>query len=114
SDFFSRMVGEFPVVICGAPKFKKLSKNFPKSLSGQPFILPTSHSKLRNDLELFFEMNKISPTILGESQESELDKRLALSGHALIAISKHAVKSESASKKLVCLGTLKAVKEQIW
>jgi LysR family transcriptional activator of nhaA len=114
SDLFSRSVGEFPVVICGAPKFQRLVKTFPKSLDGQPFILPTSHSKLRNDIEHFFAMNDIGPVILGESQDSELDKRLALSGHALIAISRFGVKSELNAKKLICIGNLKSVKEQVW
>lgn len=114
TEFFSKQVGEFPVVICASPKFKKLKKEFPESLNGQPFILPTSHSKLRADLDFFFEMNRIFPHVLGESQESELDRRLALSGHAIIAMSEHGVHEELASKKLVILGKLTSVKEQIW
>lgn len=114
SDFFSRCVGEFPVVMCGAPKYRKLVKGFPASLDGQPVILPTAHSKLRNDLEHFFEKAKVRPQVLGESQESELDKRLALSGHALIAISRHAVKTQLAEKKLVCIGELGSLREQLW
>lgn len=114
SDLLSRQIGEFPVVICAAPKFEKLKKSFPQSISGQPFILPTSHSKLRSDLEFFFKMNEVTPRILGESQESELDKRMALSGHAIIAISKHSVIEELGSGQLVSLGVLKSIKEQVW
>lgn len=114
SDFFSRCVGDLPVVICGSSKFKKLVKNFPQSLEGQPFILPTSQSKLRNDLEHFFEMHKVRPHIIGDSQESELDKRLAISGHALIALSSHGLESTFLRGKLLCIGTIESIREQIW
>jgi LysR family transcriptional activator of nhaA len=114
SDFFSRCVGDLPVVICGAPRYRKLAGGFPGSLTGQPFVLPTAQSKLRNDLEHFFDKARIRPRILAESQESELDKRLALSGHALIAIARHAVKTQLAQGQLVALGSVAAVREQIW
>lgn len=114
SDFFSRCVGDLPVIICGAPKFAKLAKDFPRSLAGKPFLLPSSHSKLRNDLEHFFEMAEVHLHIVGESQEGELDKRLALSGHALIASSRHGVRTQLSEGKLVCIGSLDAVREQLW
>jgi LysR family transcriptional activator of nhaA len=114
SEFFSRSVGDLPVIICGAPKHRKLASGFPRSLDGQPFVLPTAQGKLRSDLEHFFEKVGVRPRILAESQESELDKRLALSGHALIAISRHAVKRQLADGELVTLGTIDSVREQIW
>lgn len=114
SDFYSRCVGELPVVVCGSAKFQPLKKGFPQSLSGQPFLMPTTHGKLRNDLEHFFERAAIRPRIVGESQESELDKRIAMSGHALIAIARHAIKTQLAEKKLIEIGPVGTVKEQIW
>lgn len=114
SDLFSRCVGDLPVIICGAPKYAKLARGFPASLTGKPFLLPTPHSKLRNDLEHYFERAQVRPEIVGESQESELDKRLALSGHVLIASSRHGVKSQLAEGKLVCIGKPESVREQIW
>lgn len=113
SNFFSRCVGDLPVVICGAPKFRRLAKNFPQSLNDQPFLLPTSHSKLRNDLEHFFEMAGVHPRIIGESQERELDKRLAISGHTLIAMSARGLESLQ-EKTLISLGTIESIREQIW
>lgn len=114
SDFFSRAVGDLPVVVCGAPKHKDLRKAFPQSLTGQPFLLPTAHSKLRNDLEHFFELAGIRPHIVGESQESEIDIRLATSGHALVATSRHGVESLVREKKLIVVGAIETVREQIW
>lgn len=114
SDFYSRCVGDLPVIICGAAKFEKLRKNFPRSLNGQPFLLPMPHSKLRNDLEHFFENAEIRPCIIGESQESELDKRLAMSGHALIALSSFGLESLLQQRKLACIGAITSIREQIW
>lgn len=114
SRFYSRNVGEMPVIVCGAPKFASLKKGFPKSLNGKPFVIPSSHSKLRGDVEQFFESRSLSPNIIGESMESELDKRLALSGHALIAIAEDSVKRILEERALVKIGTLKGVSETVW
>lgn len=114
SDFVSRCVGDFPVIVCGGPAFRRLKKGFPGSLTGQPFLLPTPHGKLRNDLEHYLEKAKVRPHIVGESQESELDKRLAMSGHALIAVSRHAVESELSERKLYCIGSMTSIREQMW
>jgi LysR family transcriptional activator of nhaA len=114
SELFSRCVGDLSVVVCGAPKFARLARGFPGSLDGKPFLLPGPQSKLRNDLDHFFSSVGVRPDLVGESQESELDKRLALSGHALIVSSRHGVKTQLAEGKLVSIGTLESVREQIW
>lgn len=114
SEFFSRSIGDFPVLICGAPKFKELKNDFPRSLDGQPFLLPMAHSKLRNDLEHFFSIANIRPHFIGESQESELDKSLAISGHTLIALSSYGLESVAGPDKLLPIGTITNLREQIW
>lgn len=101
-------------MICGAPGYRGLQKGFPQTLTGKPFLLPMAHSKLRTDLEHYFEIAGVRPVIVGESQESEIDRRLALSGHALIATSRHGIEAEIASKRLAVIGTIETVREQIW
>jgi LysR family transcriptional activator of nhaA len=114
SQFYSRSLGEMPVIVCGAPKFRQLKENFPNSLNGKPFIIPSRHSKLRFDIEQFFEAKHLKPNIIGDSMESELDKRLALSGHALIAIAEQSVKRIIDEGALVKIGSLKGVSEHLW
>lgn len=114
SQFYSRSVGEMPVIICGAPKFASLKKGFPESLNGKPFIIPSRHSKLRSDIEQFFESKSLEPKIIGDSMEAELDKRLALSGHALIAVAEQSVQRILDDGALVKIGALKGISEHVW
>ncbi len=114
SQFYSRSVGEMPVIICGAPKFASLKKGFPESLNGKPFIIPSRHSKLRSDIEQFFESKSLAPKIIGDSMEAELDKRLALSGHALIAVAEQSVQRILHDGALVKIGALKGISEHVW
>ncbi|WP_141732471.1 LysR family transcriptional regulator [Oligoflexus tunisiensis] len=114
SGLFSRCVADLPVTVFGSPRYAALRENFPQSLNGQPFLFPTLHSKLRHDLEHLFERNNLSPRIVGESQESELDKRLAASGHALIAMSSYGEEPLVQEGKIIEIGVLEALREQIW
>jgi LysR family transcriptional regulator, transcriptional activator of nhaA len=46
--------------------------------------------------------------------EAELDKRLALSGHALIAVAEQSVKRILDEGALIKVGALKGVSENLW
>jgi LysR family transcriptional activator of nhaA len=111
---YSRRVGKMSVNIYGAMKFKSLGKGFPSSLHGQPMILPTIHSKLRNDLELYFEQNGIHPNIVAEAQDTSIQKILAQNRHGLIAEPDLAVRSLVKEKKLIKIGELKGVFEEFF
>lgn len=114
SPFQSRLVGEIPVCVYGAKNFLKLKKGFPQSLEGQPFVLPTSHSKLRRDLEHYFETKTVHPQAIAETQDSALQKLMVKSGRALAALP--LMKDEDVAKDaaLVRLGNLDHVTESIW
>lgn len=113
-QFYSKLVADMPVVICGAPGHSRLKTRFPQSLAGQPFILPTSHSKLRQDVDHYFSTLGIGVSTIGETQDSEVQKLMALSGRALIPIALPAVSDNLKEKRLVKIGTLERVSEQLW
>lgn len=113
-QLYSKLVADMPVVICGAPGHAHLSARFPQSLAGQPFILPTSDSKLRQDVDHYFSALGVDISAIGETQDSEVQKLLALSGRALIPIALPAVKENLKEKRLVKIGTLGNVSEQLW
>jgi LysR family transcriptional regulator, transcriptional activator of nhaA len=114
SDCYSKLVAEMDVAICGAPKFSVLRKNFPKSLQQQPFVLCTRHSQLRRDVDHFFEAHGIRIRVIGETQDIEMQKLIALSGHGLIPIAMPAVKEQLKNGTLVQIGKLEHVSEQLW
>ncbi len=110
----ARSIAKLKVVICAAPKFKDLRKNFPRSLEGKPFVFPTVHSKLRRDLDHFFQVNKIRVDRIAETQDTSLQKLLGQEGVGLIPIAEAAATDLIKEKKLIVLGDLKGIYEEIW
>lgn len=107
---FSKSVAKLPVFIYGVEKFKGLKKNFPKSLNGKPFVLPTAHSKLRHDLNHYFKLNEIQISSVAETQDTSLQKLIAQHGIGLAPFSEVEVKEFG----LIKIGQLKDVYEEIW
>lgn len=113
-QFRAHRVAALPVVICGAPKFAKLKKGFPRSLNGQPMILPTSHGKTRFAIDDTFRNQGINVKVVGEAQDGELLRLAALSGDALVPLSPSTIAEEIRRKDLIAVGTLEGVFEEIW
>lgn len=114
NSIYAKAIAKLKVVVCAAPKFKHLKKNFPASLEGQPFIFPTMHSRLRRDLEHYLRVNEIRVDQTAETQDTSLQLLLGQQGVGLIPIAEVAVEPLIKEKKLIVLGTLKGVFEEIW
>lgn len=110
----TRSLAKVPIVICAAPRFKSLIKKFPQSLTGQPFVLPTFHSKLRFDLDHFFRSHQIAIDPIAETQDTTLQKLLGQSGAGLIPIAEPAAAELLQDKSMVKLGRLPGVFEEFW
>ncbi|WP_413943233.1 LysR family transcriptional regulator [Bdellovibrio sp. HCB-162] len=111
---YAKSIAKLDVVVCASPKFKHLRKDFPRSLEGQPFVFPTVHSKLRRDLDHYFLVNDIRVDRIAETQDTSLQKLLGAEGVGLIPIAEVAASDLLKEKKLIVLGTLKGVYEEIW
>lgn len=110
----SRSFVKAPVSIYGSKEFLHCKKNFPKSLNGVPMILPTYHSKLRHDLDYFFETKKIKIINELEAQDTSLMKIFASQGAGLTALPDVAALNLIRDKKLFKIGTLPNIKEEYW
>lgn len=113
-QIFSRSVAQLPVSVFAAKKFQSLKKSFPQSLAGKPFVLPTSHSKLRHDLNHYFKLQNIQILPVAETQDTSFQKLLASQGIGLAPLSE--VKSENLAKdsELLRIGRLQGVYEEVW
>lgn len=111
---YSRSIAKVPVAVFGAPKYAHLKKGFPRSLEGQPFVLPTSHSKLRHDLDHYFALNKMRVIPVAETQDTSVQKLLGIEGHGLIPLPEFTTRDLIGEKKLVKIGALPNVKEEFW
>ncbi|MBC75609.1 MAG: LysR family transcriptional regulator [Halobacteriovoraceae bacterium] len=109
---FEKRVGEFKVSIYGSEEYKDLKSDFPNSLNEMGFILPTTHSKLRYDIEHSFQQNKIKYKLLAEVQDSSLKKMLAENGKGLIFLSDFAAMPLVEEGKLHEIGRLGELKEE--
>ena len=111
---YSRSLAKIPVAVFASAEFIGLKKKFPESLNGQPFILPTAHSKLRHDLDHYFKINGLRIIPIVETQDTSLQKLLGIDGLGLIPLPEFTAKDLVGEKKLVKLGTLQDVKEEFW
>ncbi len=105
----SKRIINRPISVYASPKFKDLKKKFPQSLDGIPCILPTKHSKIRHDVEHFFELNNIRPKIIAQTQDTALQKILASKGDGVIFLPVFTTKELVQEKKLIELGKLRNV-----
>lgn len=103
-----------PVSIYGAKQFLSCKTNFPKSLNNQPMILPTHHSKLRHDLDYFFDTKKIKILSELETEDTALMKIFAAQGAGLAALPDIAALDLVRNSTLFKIGTLPNIKEEYW
>ena len=112
-QFLAKKIAKLNVGVLGSSKFKSKRKGFPRSLNGQPFIFSTNHSKLRQDLDHFFSNNRIVVNPVIESQDTALQKILAMEGKGLVALPLFAVQEYIDENKLTLIGKLELV-EEVW
>ena len=109
-----RSITKKNVAFYGAPKFKSLRKGFPQSISGQPMILPTYDSKLRQDLDHWAKLHDVELNIIIESQDISVKKLLATAELGLIPTATHTVMEQIARGELTEIGRLQGVHEELF
>jgi LysR family transcriptional activator of nhaA len=111
---YPRSITKRNVAFFGAPKFKELRRGFPNSLSGQPMILPTYDSRLRQDLDHWAKINRIDFNIIIESQDIAVKKLMAINEFGLIAAATHTVTGQVLRGELTEIGRLQGVYEELF
>ncbi len=111
---FHQLITKKKVALYGAPRFKSLQKDFPKSISGQPIILPTYDSHLRQDLDHWAKLNAIELNIIVECQDISIKKMMATEGLGIIPAATHTVRDEIASGELIQIGQTQGVNEELF
>ncbi len=78
---YNHKLGESPMTCFAIPALaKKLKRNFPDSLDHTPVLLPTNHSTIRPAIDQWFMTSDITPTVVGEFDDSALLKAFGESG----------------------------------
>jgi len=113
-QYYSRLLEKIPITIFSTKKFQSLKRKFPKSLQDQPFIMPTLDSKLRHDLNHYFQSNKITVDVVIETQDTSIQKLLGNEGMGLVPLPNFAGKDLVKEGKLIKIGSLQGVTEDFW
>jgi LysR family transcriptional activator of nhaA len=83
---FNHPLGSSPVDILGPPLLAhRLDTDFPRSLDGQPFLLPAEGYTLRRSLDDWFARLDIQPHVVAEIEDNDLINVLAEAGAGMFA-----------------------------
>ena len=112
---FSHMLFESDTMIVGTPALaSKYTNNFPASLSGAPFLLPTRNNALRGRIDEWFELHHVRPDIVGEFEDTALLNTFGRSGAGLY-FATAALASDLADQfGAVLVGRVPQVREQVF
>jgi len=81
---FNHFLGESEVAVFATPPLAaRYRQDFPRSLNGAPFLLPTTNTALRRLLDQWFDAKEISPAIQAEVEDSALLKTFGAAGAGL-------------------------------
>lgn len=84
---YSHLLSEEAVAVMGSPKLaEEYAGEFPRSLDGAPFLLPTTTSVLRRGLDQWFYDNDLTPHVVGEFADSAMIKATGRFGAGLFAV----------------------------
>ena len=112
---WNHLLGTTPVRFFAAPALaRKLSRDFPRSLDGAPFLLPGANTSLRRALERWFEEQGVRPSPAGEFQDSALLQVFGQAGAGVFA-APAAIEGELARQHQVrAIGGTEAISESYY
>src|SRR5262245_21721002 len=112
---FTHPLGETSVSVFATPKLAATRrKNFPKSLDGAPFLVPTIGKTLRRMLDQFFDQQGIRPRIVAELDDSALLTTFGQAGAGLFVAPTVLEKEITRQFGVTVLGRLDAVRERYY
>jgi LysR family transcriptional regulator, transcriptional activator of nhaA len=109
NDYLSeaRLLTREELIVVGHAKWKSIKSGWPQRLEQVPMVLPTFDSSTRQKLELYFKEHKLN---IDKATEHDL----AMRGIGVITGMKSGVHNLLKEKKLVELGKLAGLNEEIW
>jgi LysR family transcriptional regulator, transcriptional activator of nhaA len=109
----TRLLCDDELIVVAHPRFKKLKANWPESLRGVSFILPTFDSSARQKIDHYLTKQQLEVDVIAEVEDKATEIDLALKGFGLIAVTKNSVSPFLKQKELIELGNL-GIKDGVW
>jgi LysR family transcriptional activator of nhaA len=88
--------------------------DFPECLDGLPFLLPTPDTRLRRDVDTWFESTGVRPEVVGEFQDSALMKVFGEAGHGIFPAPEVTRDEIERQFNVETIGTLAGVVERFY
>jgi LysR family transcriptional regulator, transcriptional activator of nhaA len=114
AGIFHRVLSKRVVGIYGGAKFKSLRADFPYSLEGHPFVMPSPEGQARYDVNNWLMEKNLKVDVICETQDIALKKLFAVNELALITAASHAVRRQVYSGELIEIGTMETVFEDLY
>ncbi|MBN8628045.1 MAG: transcriptional activator NhaR [Planctomycetes bacterium] len=112
---YSHLIGDSGVTLHGAARLaRRYRRNFPKSLDGAPFLLPTDNTMLRRSLEEWFASEDLHPQVVGEFEDSALLKFFGREGTGIFASPTSVEEDVGRVFSVRVLGRIEAVRERFY
>jgi len=82
---YNHVVGESTTTLFAAPDLaRRLRRRFPRSLDGEPFLMPSRATAIRRSLDHWLEEQEVRPRVVGEFEDSALIKVFGQAGHGVL------------------------------
>jgi LysR family transcriptional regulator, transcriptional activator of nhaA len=112
---YNHSMGESSVTFFATVKLgARYRRNFPRSLEGAPFLLPTSIAMLRRGLEYWFVKNDLHPNIIGEFEDSATLKVFGHEGYGIFPGPTVLEKEIRRQYQVEVLGRIDAIKQRFY
>ena len=115
ANIFNHLLGDSAVTVFATAELSAIYRpNFPRSLGGAPFLLPTNNTALRRSLDQWFDNENIRPKIQAEIEDSALIKTFGKGGMGLF-VAPTIVEDEIKLQYMVeTVGRIESVKERFY
>lgn len=108
-------LGESPLVVYGTPKLHaRLARNFPASLDGAPFLVPSEGTQTRRTLDQWFADRDWRPSIVGEFDDAGVLEAFGRAGEGLFAAPALVDEEMREGQRVKALGTLEGAVERYY
>lgn len=106
-DIECQLIAKIPVIFCAHTSLAKKYRKIPKDLNGAPVLLPASNSQVYRAVLDYFVAHKVKPKIIGEIQELETIRRLALLGVGIAPLNQFTILHAPGKESLAVLNPTK-------
>lgn len=112
---FNHLLGECGVSVFATRKLAtQYKRNFPESLNGAPFLLPTQNTTLRRALETWFDSTGILPHVVHEFEDSAVLKVFGQEGEGLFVVPSAIEQEVKRQYSVSLVGRIEEVKERFY